>query len=366
MRSVERATAPTRIRRTGRLSELRAILSCVSHSWGRPAREPGDGWAVIDVETSGFRPGQARVISLAALGARRRRARRAFGGQPAQSRRRPRTHPRARPDRRDAGRSAAPSPRSPPTSSSCCTAARWSPTTSAFDYAFLAAEAELAGAELPDRHRDVHRRTGPPAGPRPGQSAAGDPGPALGRASRSAPTTRSTTRWCCPGCWRRRCERAARPRRLAAGASGDPPPLAQRPGHPRRTAAAEGAGLPDAVPVPEPRAVCPRPAAGPGHAGRVVRRGATAPTRNSSSGSCTPGWPTPTPSTRETSLVICNEPTPEQGKGYLARELGVPVVSDAQFMDTVDGRRRRHRDRRVRPVASTRASSSRCSDGWLR
>lgn len=37
-------------------------------SWGRPAGEPDAGWAVIDVETSGFRPGQARVISLAVLG----------------------------------------------------------------------------------------------------------------------------------------------------------------------------------------------------------------------------------------------------------------------------------------------------------
>ncbi|MGH3579022.1 MAG: DEDDh family exonuclease, partial [Mycobacterium sp.] len=37
----------------------------------------------------------------------------------------------------------------------------------------------------------------------------------------------------------------------------------------------------------------------------------------------------------ETSLVICNEPRPEHGKGYQARELGVPVVSDAQFMDCV-------------------------------
>ncbi|MBS9535415.1 DEDDh family exonuclease [Mycobacterium sp. M1] len=35
--------------------------------WGRPAREPGAGWAVVDVETSGFRPGQARVLSIAAL-----------------------------------------------------------------------------------------------------------------------------------------------------------------------------------------------------------------------------------------------------------------------------------------------------------
>lgn len=37
----------------------------------------------------------------------------------------------------------------------------------------------------------------------------------------------------------------------------------------------------------------------------------------------------------ETSLVICNESAPEQGKGYLARELGVPVVSDSEFMATV-------------------------------
>src|SRR6201991_2288710 len=36
-------------------------------AWGRPSTEPGSGWAVIDVETSGFRPGDARVISLAVL-----------------------------------------------------------------------------------------------------------------------------------------------------------------------------------------------------------------------------------------------------------------------------------------------------------
>jgi DNA polymerase III subunit epsilon len=39
----------------------------VSHTWGRPARQPDAGWAVVDVETSGFRPGHARIISLAAL-----------------------------------------------------------------------------------------------------------------------------------------------------------------------------------------------------------------------------------------------------------------------------------------------------------
>jgi DNA polymerase-3 subunit epsilon len=39
----------------------------VSQTWGRPAVEPGGGWAVVDVETSGFRPGQARIVSIAAL-----------------------------------------------------------------------------------------------------------------------------------------------------------------------------------------------------------------------------------------------------------------------------------------------------------
>ena len=37
----------------------------------------------------------------------------------------------------------------------------------------------------------------------------------------------------------------------------------------------------------------------------------------------------------ETSMVICNEASPTQGKGYAAREIGVPVVSDGEFMDSV-------------------------------
>jgi DNA polymerase III subunit epsilon len=39
----------------------------VSQNWGRPAADTGSGWAVVDLETSGFRPGQARIVSLAAL-----------------------------------------------------------------------------------------------------------------------------------------------------------------------------------------------------------------------------------------------------------------------------------------------------------
>lgn len=33
-----------------------------------------------------------------------------------------------------------------------------------------------------------------------------------------------------------------------------------------------------------------------------------------------------------TSLVVCNEPEPKQGKGFQARELGVPLVVDEEFM----------------------------------
>ena len=33
--------------------------------------------------------------------------------------------------------------------------------------------------------------------------------------------------------------------------------------------------------------------------------------------------------------MVCNDPAPEQGKGYLARQLGVPVISDAQFLDCI-------------------------------
>ena len=38
----------------------------------------------------------------------------------------------------------------------------------------------------------------------------------------------------------------------------------------------------------------------------------------------------------ETSLVICNDRNPGQGKGYQAHELGVPLVSDADFMCHLD------------------------------
>ena len=49
------------------LSVVHAILGFVRHTWGKPAGEAADGWVVVDVETSGFHPRQARVLSIAAL-----------------------------------------------------------------------------------------------------------------------------------------------------------------------------------------------------------------------------------------------------------------------------------------------------------
>lgn len=39
---------------------------------------------------------------------------------------------------------------------------------------------------------------------------------------------------------------------------------------------------------------------------------------------------------QQTSLVLCNEPAPDQGKGYQAVELGVPLLDDASFMGLLD------------------------------
>ncbi|MBJ7341092.1 DEDDh family exonuclease [Mycolicibacterium sp.] len=49
------------------MSQTAAGCRRPSGSYGRPASEPGAGWAVVDVETTGFHPRQARVVSVAAL-----------------------------------------------------------------------------------------------------------------------------------------------------------------------------------------------------------------------------------------------------------------------------------------------------------
>ena len=58
--------------------------------------------------------------------------------------------------------------------------------------------------------------------------------------------------------------------------------------------------------------------------------------------------------------MICNEALPVQGKGFQARELGVPTVSDEQFMRSVGSVAGGIGiDQFEQPAA--RVSSSRCS-----
>jgi DNA polymerase-3 subunit epsilon len=39
---------------------------------------------------------------------------------------------------------------------------------------------------------------------------------------------------------------------------------------------------------------------------------------------------------QQTSLVVCNGTAPDQGKGYQAAELGIPLVRDAEFMALIE------------------------------
>ena len=304
----------------------------MSHTWGRPASEPGEGWVVVDVETSGFRPGHARVLSLAALA----------------------LDPEGRVEHSvvsllnpgvDPG----------PTHVHGLTADMLEdqPTFAeiageviellhgrtlvahnvAFDYSFLAAEAELADTALPidnamctvelarrldlglenlrletlARHWDVEQVRA--------HDAFDDAlvlsrvlTPALQRARDGGiwlpvrPVTRR--RW--PN--GRVTHEEMRPLKMLA--SRMPCPYLN-PGHyVRGEPLVQGMRVALSAEVRRTHEEIVE---------RILHAGLAY------SDAVDP----------ETSLVICNEPKPEQGKGYLARELGVPVVSDEQFMDNV-------------------------------
>ncbi len=155
----------------------------VSQTWGRPATETGAGWAVVDVETSGFRPGQARIVSVAAL---------ALGDDgnveqslstPAQPRRRPRPHPRARPDRRNAaGPAVLRRRRRRPHRAAEGPHARRPQRRLRLLVPGRRGRTGRGGAAR--RHRDVHGRADPPARARHREPAAGDAGGALGHHAR--------------------------------------------------------------------------------------------------------------------------------------------------------------------------------------
>lgn len=304
----------------------------MSDTWGRPATEPDAGWAVIDVETSGFRPGQARVISLAVLGL-------AADGRVEQS----------------VVSLLNPGVDPGPTHVHGLTAAMLEDQPQfadivgdvvevlrgrtlvahnvAFDYAFLAAEAELAGAELPVDSVmctvELARRLD------------------LGIDNLRLETL--AAHW---GVTQERPHDAFDDALVLTGVLASALDRARQcdiwlPVHPvTRRRWPNGRVTHDELrplKVLASRMPCPYLNPGPYVGGRPLVQGmrvALAAEVGRTHEELVErilhaGLAYSDAVDKETSLVVCNDPAPEHGKGYLARKLGVPVISDAAFMDGV-------------------------------
>ena len=301
-------------------------------SWGRPASEPDGGWAVIDVETSGFRPGQARVISLAVLGLDN-------DGRVEQS----------------VVSLLNPGVDPGPTHVHGLTAAMLEDQPQfadvvddvvkvldgrtlvahnvAFDYAFLAAEAELAEAELPIDSVmctvELARRLD------------------LGIENLRLETL--AAHW---GVTQERPHDAFDDAMVLTGVLASALARARErdiwlPVHPvTRRRWPNGRVTHDELrPLKVLASRMPCPYLNPGHyvRGRPLVQGmrvALAAEVERTHEELVErilhaGLAYSDTVDGETSLVVCNDPAPEQGKGYLARQLGVPVISDVQFMDSI-------------------------------
>ncbi|NDJ88658.1 DEDDh family exonuclease [Mycolicibacter kumamotonensis] len=301
----------------------------MSALWGRPARDPGDGWAVVDVETSGFRPGQARVLSVAALaldadGRIERSVSHLVnpGTDPGP------THVHGLTAEMLAGQ-----PRFADVVDEVAELLAGRTLVAhnvAFDYTFLAVEAEMAGAELPIDSvmctLELARRLD------------------LGLANLRLQTL--AAHW---GIVQTRAHDALDDARVLAGVL---QPALQR-------ARERDVWLP-VRPVTRRRwpngritheelrplkALASRMPCAYLNPGRYVRgRPLVQGMRVALSAECTrtheelverilyAGLAYSDVVDTTTSLVICNDERPEQGKGYQAQELGVPTVSDEQFM----------------------------------
>jgi DNA polymerase III subunit epsilon len=301
-------------------------------SWGRPAGEPDGGWAVIDVETSGFRPGQARIISLAALGLD------AHGQveQSVVSLLNPGVDPGPTHVHGLTTAMLEEQPEFADIVGDVIEVLRGRTLVAhnvAFDYAFLAAEAELAEAELPVDSVmctvELARRLD------------------LGIDNLRLETLAAH--------WGVRQERPHDAFDDALVLTGVLAAALQRarereiwlPVHPvTRRRWPNGRVTHDELrplKVLASRMPCPYLNPGPYAPGRPLVQGMrvalAAEVRRTHEELVErilhAGLAYSDAVDLETSLVVCNDSAPEQGKGYLARKLGVPVVTDAQFMDSV-------------------------------
>ena len=301
-------------------------------SWGRPASVPDGGWAVIDVETSGFRPGQARIISLAALGLD------AHGRveQSVVSLLNPGVDPGPTHVHGLTAAMLEDQPQFADIAGDVIEVLRGRTLVAhnvAFDYAFLAAEAELAETELPVDSVmctvELARRLD------------------LGIENLRLETL--AAHW---GVTQERPHDAFDDALVLTGVLASALDRARErdiwlPVHPvTRRRWPNGRVTHDELrplKVLASRMPCPYLNPGPYAAGRPLVQGMrvalAAEVRRTHEELVErilhAGLAYSDGVDLETSLVVCNDSAPEQGKGYLARKLGVPVVTDAQFMDSV-------------------------------
>ncbi|OBI53690.1 DNA polymerase III subunit epsilon [Mycobacterium kyorinense] len=301
-------------------------------AWGRPASEPGAGWAVIDVETSGFRPGQARIISLAAL------ALDAEGRieESVVSLLNPGVDPGPTHVHGLTAAMLEDQPQFTDIAGDVVELLRGRTLVAhnvAFDYAFLAAEAEIADAELPvDTVMctvELARRLGLGTDNLRLQTLAAHWGVAQERPHDAFDDALVLTRVLAAALQRARERDVWLPVR----------PVTRRRWPNGRVTHDELRPLK----MLASRMPCPYLNPGPYVRGRPLVQGMrvalAAEVRRTHEELVErilhAGLAYTDAVDRDTSLVVCNETQPGHGKGYLARELGVPVVSDAQFMDSV-------------------------------
>jgi DNA polymerase III subunit epsilon len=314
------------------MSVRRVILQVMETIWGRPATAPGAGWAVIDVETSGFRPGQARIISLAAL---------ALDGdgrveESVVSLLNPGVDPGPTHVHGLTAAMLEDQPQFADIVGDVAGLLRGRTLVAhnvAFDYAFLAAEAEIAEAELPvDTVMctvELARRLGLGIDNLRLETLAAHWGVAQQRPHDAFDDALVLTRVLGAALERaRECDvwlpvRPVTRRRWPNGrvthdelrplkmlASRMPCPYLNPGRYVRGRPLVQGMRVALAAEVRRTHEELVERIL---HAGLAYTDAVD----------------------RETSLVVCNEPRPEHGKGHLARELGVPMLSDAHFMDCV-------------------------------
>ena len=301
-------------------------------SWGRPASVPDGGWAVIDVETSGFRPGQARIISLAALGLD------AHGRveQSVVSLLNPGVDPGPTHVHGLTAAMLEDQPQFADIVGDMIEVLRGRTLVAhnvAFDYAFLAAEAELAEAELPVDSVmctvELARRLDLGIDNLRLETLAAHWGVMQERPHDAFDDALVLTRVLASALER------ARDRDIWLPVH----PVTRRRWPSGRVTHDELRPLK----VLASRMPCPYLNPGPYAPGRPLVQGMrvalAAEVRRTHEELVErilhAGLAYSDTVDLETSLVVCNDSAPEQGKGYLARKLGVPVVTDAQFMDSV-------------------------------